>query len=78
MIWREVLGSRRGGRLVDQQELGVLGERAGDADALALPAGERVGALVGMVDQADAVEQRKAFAMSAGGKRRVKLRQKGT
>ena len=58
MIWREVLGSRTGGRLVDQQQLRVLLERPGDADALALAAGELVGALVGMSVEADPVQQR--------------------
>ena len=47
-----------GGRLVDQQQVRLLHQGAGDADALALAAGERVGALVDMVDEADAIEHR--------------------
>ena len=45
------------GRLVDQQQLRVLDQRAGDADALALAAGKPVGALVDVLAQADPVEQ---------------------
>ena len=45
------------GRLVDQQQLRVLDQRAGDADALALAAGKAVGALVDVLGEADAVEQ---------------------
>ena len=50
------LGVERGDGLVGEQDLGVLHERAGDGDALLLSAGEGVGALVGAVEQADAVE----------------------
>ncbi len=49
------------GRLVDQQQLRVLDQRARDADPLALAAGEPVGALVHVLDQADAVEQAHAL-----------------
>ena len=45
------------GRLVDQQQLRVLDQGAGDADALALAAGEAVGALVDVLGEADPVEQ---------------------
>ena len=51
------LGIERGGRLVDQQQVGVLRQGAGDADALALATGQGVGPLVDMVAQADPVEQ---------------------
>ena len=47
----------RGGRLVGEQELGLLHQRARDADALALAAGELVGALGGEVAEPDRVEQ---------------------
>jgi hypothetical protein len=47
----------RGRRLVDQQQVGVLLQGAGDADTLALTAGQGVGALVHMVGQPDTVEQ---------------------
>ena len=45
------------GRLIDEQEFRVLLQRAGDSDTLALAAGERVGPLVDMLAQADAIEQ---------------------
>ena len=57
MIWREVFGIEAGGRLIDEQELGVLLQGAGNADTLALAAGERVGPLVDVLAQADAIEQ---------------------
>src|SRR3546814_6449965 len=50
-------GVERRRRLVDQQQVGSRGGRAGDADALSLAAGQRVGALVDMVGQPDPVEQ---------------------
>ena len=62
MIWREVFGSRLAVGSSTSRSVGILYQRAGDADALALPAGERVGALVAMVDEADAVEQAEGLA----------------
>ena len=47
----------RGGRLVDQQQFRILDQRPADADALALAAGQFVGALVGHVVEADARQQ---------------------
>ena len=37
------LGIERRGRLVEQQQLGIHGQRAGDGDALLLPAGRCAG-----------------------------------
>ncbi|ETW11056.1 6-pyruvoyl-tetrahydropterin synthase [Roseivivax marinus] len=51
------LGVERGRRLVRQQDLGVLHQRAHDADALALAARQLVGAGVGVVGDADALHQ---------------------
>ena len=47
----------RGGRLVGEQHLGLGGERAGDADALLLAAGEFGRVAVALVGEADEVEQ---------------------
>ena len=52
------LGIEARRRLVDQQQRRVLDQRARDAHALALPARQPVGALVDVVAQAHAVEQR--------------------
>ena len=52
------LGIETRGRLVDQQQLRVLDQRAGYADALALAARKAVGALVDVLAEADPVEQR--------------------
>ena len=73
------LGVEAGGRLIDEQELRVLLQGAGDADALALAAGERVSPLIrlarsGRRDRAARI----ALSMSACGKRRVNARQNGT
>ena len=46
------LGIEARGRLVDQQQVRLLLQRARDADALALAAGKRIGALVDMLGQA--------------------------
>ena len=58
----------RGGRFVEEHELRVHGQRAGDGDALLLAAGElrRVG--VDLVRQADLLEERAAhvFGLPAG------------
>ncbi len=43
--------------LVEQHQLGIHGERPHDRDALLLPAREAIGELLGLVEQADAVEQ---------------------
>ena len=63
MIRRMTLPRRLGiearGRLIDQQQFGLLVERPRDADALALTAGQRIGAFVDMVDQADALQHGK-------------------
>ena len=47
----------RGGRLVAQQNRGVRGERAGDADALLLPARELRGVIFAALGEADELEQ---------------------
>ena len=44
------------GRLVGEEDRGVVDERAGDGDALLLAAGELVGIMVGAVRQADDFE----------------------
>lgn len=51
------LGVQAGGGLVDEQDLGLLRQRAGDADTLALAAGEGVCALVDVLAQAHPVQQ---------------------
>ena len=52
------LGVERGGRLVEEHDLGRHGERAHDGDTLLLPAGEHRGILVCLVGKADALKQR--------------------
>ena len=47
----------RGGRLVGEHQVGLLHQSAGDADALALAAGELVGARRGECPEADGIEQ---------------------
>jgi hypothetical protein len=47
----------RSGRFVHQQEVGILDQRPADADALALAAGQRVGAFVRHVVETDARQQ---------------------
>ena len=61
MIWRDGLGVKRGGRLVHQQQCGILDQGAADADALALPAGQFVRALVGHMSKAHAVQKAEGF-----------------
>ena len=58
----------RGGRLVGEHEIGLLHQRARDADALALAARELVGALVGEIGEADGVEQLEGALDVGGGK----------
>ena len=55
------LGVERRGRLIEQQQLGLHGERAGDGDTLLLPAGElgRIG--FGLFAEANAFQQRHAL-----------------
>ena len=53
-----VSGIERRGRLVEQHQRRLHGERAGDRDALLLSAGERGGMTFGLVREADLVEQR--------------------
>lgn len=50
------------GGLVGEQHLGVAGQRAGDADALLLPAGELGGVGLGLVGEADQVQQLQRLA----------------
>ncbi len=57
MISTEVLGSSDEVGSSASSEVGFLHQRARNADALALPAGELVGALGGKVAEADGVEQ---------------------
>jgi hypothetical protein len=56
------------GGLVGEQDLGIAGEGAGDADALLLAAGELAGVGLGLVGEADQVEefQGPAGALGAG------------
>src|SRR5690606_20377514 len=68
------LGVEAGRGLVDEQDVGVLQEGAGDADALALPAGELVGALVELVGDPDALEE---LVGAADGARRSAGRMSG-
>ena len=57
MISTEVLGSSEEVGSSASMQVGLLHQRAGDADALALAAGELVGALVGERAEPDRVEQ---------------------
>jgi hypothetical protein len=50
----------RAGRLVGQDDLGVVGEGARHRHALALAAGELIGPLVDMVAEPEALEDRSA------------------
>ena len=56
MSWIEARG-----RLVDQQQLWILDQRASDADALSLPAGKFVRPFVDHIVEADAFQQAKRF-----------------
>ena len=47
----------RAGRFVGQQQRRLVGQRSGDGQPLALPAGERRGGLLGLVADAQQVEQ---------------------
>ena len=58
-------GVELAGRLVGEQEGGLIGEGAGDGDALLLAAGEFVRAVLRAVAEADHVEQRPG-ALGAG------------
>ena len=60
------LGVERRGRLVGEHEVGLLHQRARDADALALPARELIGALGGEIGEADGIEQLEG-ALDVGG-----------
>ena len=51
------LGVQRRGRLVEEHDLGLHRQRPGDRDALLLTAGELGRVLVGLVGDADALEQ---------------------
>ena len=50
-------GIERGGRLVAEDHLGLAGERAGDGNALLLPAGELAGIALRLLRKTNAVEQ---------------------
>jgi hypothetical protein len=76
MIWREVLGSRLAVGSSISSSSGSCCQRAGDADALALAAGKRVGALVGMSVSPTRSSSAKASRRRRCGKRAEKLRQK--
>ena len=54
---RGVARIERGDRLVGEQDLRLLHERAGDRDALLLPAGERVRAVQAMRDHVEALQR---------------------
>ncbi len=62
MISTEVLRIERRRGLVGEDDVGFLHDRARDADALALPARQRVGALRREAGQADRVEQLESAA----------------
>lgn len=47
----------RGGRLIGQDQAGLVGQRAGDGDALLLAAGERVGEVIGTRTDAELIQQ---------------------
>ena len=47
------LGVQRAGGLVEEHDLGLHGQRAGDRDALLLPAGEVARPVVGAFGEAD-------------------------
>ena len=51
------LGVERAGRLVGQQQRRLVGKRPGDREALALTARQRGGRLLGLVADAEQVEQ---------------------
>ncbi|MEZ5121156.1 MAG: hypothetical protein R2736_06220 [Solirubrobacterales bacterium] len=50
-------GVQGGEGLVEQQQLGIAGQRAGERDALALAAGQAGGGLVGQRADAEAIEE---------------------
>jgi hypothetical protein len=52
------------GRLVEQQQVGILRQRAGDRGALPLAAAELAGEAVGLVGDPDAVEQGQRLRLS--------------
>ena len=68
---------RRGG-LVGKHEVRLLHQRARNADALALAAGELVGALGGEIAEADGVEQMKRAIHVTGGNLRSHARHTAT
>ena len=53
----DVLEAHAGGRLVEQQQLGVEGQREGELEGPLLPVGEGAGGGAGPVGEADLVEQ---------------------
>ena len=59
-------GVQRRGGLVEEHDLGFHGEGAGDGDALLLPAGELAGVLVGLLRDADALQQLHGVALDLG------------
>ena len=63
------VGVEMAGRLVAEQQLGPLRERAGDRDPLRLAAGELARAGVGLRREPDQLEQRLGGAGSAGPRR---------
>ncbi len=58
------VGVQRAGRLVGQDDIRPVDQGAGDGDALLLAAGEFVGAVVGAVAQADALQRRAGAAQA--------------
>lgn len=59
------LGIEVSGRLVDQQQSWILDQRAGDADALSLPAGKFVRQFVDHIVEADAFRSASADLMAS-------------
>lgn len=57
------LGIERGGRLVEAEDLRVHRQRAGDGDALALPAGEIAGVFARLVGEADLLQQQQRLLL---------------
>jgi hypothetical protein len=60
------LGVERGGGLVEQHDLGLHRQRAGDGGSLLLAAGELGGVLVPLVGDAHALQQRHPVALRLG------------
>ena len=65
-----LLRAHAAGRLVEQQQLGPERQRHGDLEPLLLAVAELAGEVVGAVDQAEALEQRRDLAVEGAARRR--------